>query len=266
MATKPQYWIFSNQWNGMYGDSDWDMDTILKTKRYYFKNSESNRSKINDGDFVIFRTYGSGYWGTCQIASNWVPDADAEQKHDCEAGWFEISNIRRWKATLPYELIRTELTNQNHRLRIAKATPEDKNKIELALKIYRNMGYGSTDGNFFVLEDGLEEAVKKNLGQLKLRLADKDIQQQCSLGIGVGRTDLICRDKDDNYIVLELKASHSSDSVVGQILRYMGYIRENWADKENKKVKGIIITPGYDEQLRLAAKEAGIKVLRIKIG
>ena len=44
-----------------------------------------------------------------------------------------------------------------------------------------------------------------------------------------------------------------------------GYIRENWAQKEGKEVKGIILTPSYDEQLRLAAKEAGIKVLRIRI-
>ena len=65
--------------------------------------------------------------------------------------------------------------------------------------------------------------------------------------------------------MLELKAVHSSDIVVGQILRYMGFIRENWADKEGKKVKGIILTPSFDEQLRLAAKEAGLKVLRLRI-
>ena len=64
----------------------------------------------------------------------------------------------------------------------------------------------------------------------------------------------------------ELKSVQTSDTVVGQILRYIGYIRENWADKEGKKVKGIIITPGYDEQLRLAAKAAGIKVLRLRMG
>jgi len=155
MTTKAQYWIFSNHWSGRYGDSDWEMDTILKTKRYYFKINERNRAKVKNGDFVIFRVYGSGYWGTCQIASDWVLDAEAEQKHNCKAGWFEISDVKKWKATLPYELIRTELTNQNHRLRIAKATVEDKNKIELALKIYRNMGYGSTDGNFFILEKRL---------------------------------------------------------------------------------------------------------------
>ena len=110
-----------------------------------------------------------------------------------------------------------------------------------------------------------EEAVKANLSQLNLRLAEDEIQQQCNLGIGVGRTDLICRDKDNNFVVLELKAVQASDYVVGQILRYMGYIRENWANEQGVKVKGIIITPSYDEQLRLAAKEAGIKVLTIRI-
>jgi RecB family endonuclease NucS len=162
-------------------------------------------------------------------------------------------------------LIKEDLSNQNHRLRIAKATEEDLSVIQLALRVYQRLGYGATDGDFFVLEAGLEEAVKANLKQLRLRLADESIQQQCSLGIGIGRTDLICLDEQDNFVVLELKAVHSSDSVVGQLLRYMGYIRENWAEKSGKKVRGIILTPSYDEQLRLAAKEAGIQVLRVRI-
>jgi len=261
----PNIWIFSNNYSGYYEDSDWDTSTILKTKHYYFKTSERNRAKIQKGDLVLFREYGSGFWGTCEILDDWVADDKAIEKYGKDTGWFPITKIRKWKVTLPYEVIRSELSNQNHRLRIAKATEDDKEKIELARKIYRNLGYGEADGSFFVLESGIEEAVKANLSQLKLRLAEEEIRQQCSLGVGIGRTDLICRDKEDNYVVLELKATHSSDNVVGQILRYMGFIRENWAQKEKKEVKGIVLTPSYDEQLRLAAKEAGIKVLRIKI-
>lgn len=265
MSQHLNHWIFSNNEIGYYEDSDWDTSTILKTNKYYFKDSEPNRSNVKKDDFIILRTYGSGYWGTCEIDSDWIPDTKGVNKHQIKTGWFLIKNVKKWKAILPFEIIRTELSNQNHRLRIAKATLEDKNKIELALRIYQNLGYGSADGDFFVLENGIEEAVKKNLSQLKLTLAEDEIQQQCSLGIGVGRTDLICRDEKGNYVVLELKAVQSSDNVVGQILRYMGYVRENWAAKENKNVKGIILTPGYDEQLRLAAKEASIKVLRIRI-
>jgi len=258
-------WIFSNKRIGRYKESDWDTSTILKTKNYYFKESEPNRYKVKKGDTVLFREYGSGFWGSCEIAGGWVIDKEWDKKHELETGWFPISKVKKWKVTLPYEIIRSELSNQNFRLRIAKANSDDKSKIEFALKIYTNLGYGETDGNFFVLESGVEEAVKANLSQLGLRLAESNIQQQCDLGIGVGRTDLICRDKDNNFVVLELKAVQTSDYVVGQILRYMGYVRENMANEEGVKVKGIIITPSYDEQLRLAAKEAGIKVLRIRI-
>lgn len=258
-------WIFSNKYKGRYGDTDWDTSTILKTKRYYFKENEPNRWKVKKLDQIILREYGSGFWGTCEIVDEWAPDSEALSKHNTKAGWFPIDKIKKWKATLPYEVICPELSNKNFRLRIAKATEEDKKKIELSLKIYRNLGFGSVDGNFFLLEAGIEEAVKANLSQLKLKLAGKNIQQQCSLEIGVGRTDLICVNGDGNYVVLELKAGRSSDDVVGQILRYIGYIRENWAEKDGKKVLGIILTPEFDEHLRLAAKAAGIKVLRLRI-
>ena len=258
-------WIFSNNRIGYYEDSDWDTSTILKHGRYYFKSNEPNRSKVAPGDRAILREYGSGIWGTCEIADNWVDDPKAKEKYSIEAGWFPIAKPKRWDTTVPYELVKQELSNQNHRLRIAKATENDLSAIQFAHRIYHRLGYGATDGDFFVLEAGLEEAVKANLKQLKLRLADASIQQQCNLGLGIGRTDLICIDDQDNFVVLELKAVHSSDSVVGQILRYMGYVRENWADKSGKKVSGIILTPSYDEQLRLAAKEAGIRVLRVRM-
>jgi len=258
-------WIFSNNCEGYYDDSDWDMSKILQRRKYYFKENESNRSYVKQGDSVILRTYGYGFWGSCQIDSDWISDPDGKTKYEVETGWFNIKNVKRWKTTLPFEIIKADLSNQNHRLRIARATEEDKRKIELGLNIYIKLGYGSTDGEFFILENGVEEAVKKNLTQLDLKLAEDEIQQQCTLGIGAGRTDLICRDKDGNFVVLELKAVNSSDYVVGQILRYMGFIREHWGTAQKKEVRGIILTPGYDEQLRLAAKEAGIKVLRLSV-
>lgn len=258
-------WIFSNNKPGYYEDSDWDTSTILRHGRYYFKSTEPNRAKVNSGDRALLREYGAGIWGVCEIAGDWVNDPKARIKHNVDAGWFPIAKPKKWDATLPYELVRQELSNQNHRLRIAKATEADLAAVQFAQRIYSRLGYGATDGDFFVLEAGLEEAVKANLKQLKLRLADSAIQQQCNLGLGIGRTDLICVDEHDNFVVLELKAVHSSDVVVGQILRYMGYVRENWAEKAHKKVYGIILTPSYDEQLRLAAKEANIRVLRVRM-
>jgi hypothetical protein len=265
MTNKPSIWTFSNHRSGYYSDSDWDTSTILKSKRYYFKQSERNRRNIGAGDLVLFREYGSGFWGSCQVSGVWTPDPGAMNKHDAEAGWFQIAKIHKWDATLPFEIIASELSNRDHRSRIARLKKADWDAVHFALKIYRNLGYGRTDGDFFLLEAGLEEAVKANLKQLDLELAEESIRQQCGMGIGVGRSDLICRDANGNFVVLELKAVAASDVVVGQILRYMGYIRENWGKDEGKDVKGIILAPSYDEQLRLAAAEANIKVLRVQI-
>ena len=259
------FWCFSNHYVGYYGESDWDTSTILQREQYYFKTRERNRRNVDKGDLVLLREYDSGFWGVFEISDDWQSDPKARDKYDFDTGWFPMVNLSHWDAVLPFEVIRPELSNQDHRSRIISLKKADVEKVQLAQRVYRNLGYGRTDGDFFVLESGLEEAVKANLSQLGLTLADESIQQQCDMGIGVGRSDLICRDAKENYVVLELKANQSSDIVVGQILRYMGYVRENWATKEGKNVLGIILTPSFDEQLRLAAAEAGIKVIRIRI-
>ena len=61
-------------------------------------------------------------------------------------------------------------------------------------------------------------------------------------------------DKDNNYVVIELKVSRGYDRVVGQILRYMAWIRKNHAE-ENQKVRGIIIAREISDDLLLACSE-----------
>ena len=52
---------------------------------------------------------------------------------------------------------------------------------------------------------------------------------------------------------MELKRGKSSDRVVGQTLRYMGWVREHLADGPG--VSGIIITHEYDDRVRYAVAE-----------
>ncbi|MGI9229504.1 MAG: endonuclease NucS domain-containing protein, partial [Gammaproteobacteria bacterium] len=247
MSMSINYWCFSNRKKGYY-EGEWDISTILEKKQYYLNSSESNLSHVKKGDQILLREYGlgSGFWGTCEISDKWHPDPRAKKKYDKDAGWFPISEINKWDTTLPYELIRTELSSRDHRSRIVRLEESDFDNIKIALTVYQKLGYGPTVGKFFLLESGLEEAVKENLSQLNLTL----FKQQYDMGPGVGRSDLICRDKDGNFVVLELKAEQSSDDVVGQILRYMGYVQETWAKPEGKTVSGIILTPSFDERLR----------------
>ena len=58
----------------------------------------------------------------------------------------------------------------------------------------------------------------------------------------IGRIDILARDKNSmSYVVIELKRDQSSDDTVGQLARYMGWIKEN---KKDDNVKGIIIAAG----------------------
>ena len=57
--------------------------------------------------------------------------------------------------------------------------------------------------------------------------------------------------KKKNHVVIELKRGQSSDDTVGQVSRYMGWIKEKTGDD---KVEGIIIVGSYDKRLDYAQK------------
>lgn len=63
--------------------------------------------------------------------------------------------------------------------------------------------------------------------------------------------DILAVDSANNLVVIELKVSRRYDRVVGQTLRYMGWIEENLAE-ENQLVRGIIIAPEISKDLILA--------------
>ncbi|HOI77049.1 MAG TPA: endonuclease NucS [Methanofastidiosum sp.] len=64
----------------------------------------------------------------------------------------------------------------------------------------------------------------------------------------VGRIDLLCKDNRGNQVVIELKKGRKNDEVVGQILRYIGWVKKNYGSK----VRGIIIVNEPDERLQYA--------------
>lgn len=64
----------------------------------------------------------------------------------------------------------------------------------------------------------------------------------------IGRIDLLCKDKQGNHVVVELKKGRESDKVVGQTLRYMGWVKKNF----KTKVRGIIIVNEPDDRLSYA--------------
>jgi restriction system protein len=64
--------------------------------------------------------------------------------------------------------------------------------------------------------------------------------------------DVLAIKKDKSQLlVVELKKGRASDAVVGQILRYMGYVKQELAEP-NQTVKGAIIALDDDTKIRRA--------------
>lgn len=263
---KSRTWLFANKPAGSYQSSVWDMSMILQSSNYSIKESEKNRARVQPGDVVYMRIYRQGFIGRFVIGGEWrALNKRGQQSAKSVVGVFPMTDVEIWSHCVPQSLVFGDLSNQNHRMRIARATPSDVSLIECARKICGRLSIGGVDGEVVVLERGLEEALKPSLPKLGLQLADKRIRQQFSMGVGVGRSDLICSDESGDLVVVELKRGLSSDQVVGQILSYIGWLRENVA-QTNQSVKGIIVTGDYDERLRLAAKAAGIRVILVRLG
>lgn len=105
------------------------------------------------------------------------------------------------------------------------------------------------------LERDMERSLLRNLAQLApgLRLYDANGVSGNQFDTGtVGRLDILAVDEQGDLVVIELKAGRADDRVCGQILRYIGWVRENLADQRN--VRGIVVANDFSESLMFAAK------------
>ena len=67
-----------------------------------------------------------------------------------------------------------------------------------------------------------------------------------------GPMDILAIKKDKTQLlVVELKKGRARDAVVGQVLRYMGYVKQELAES-NQSVKGVIIALDDDTRIRRA--------------
>ena len=105
-------------------------------------------------------------------------------------------------------------------------------------------------GRTEVREDNLESIVIERLGDIEPGL--RFIKQQYS--IQVGRIDVYCEDRNGDIVIIELKKYSAKDnSIIDQITRYMGWIKEHDA-KPEQKVRGIIIVGQKSQRLEYAVK------------
>ena len=123
----------------------------------------------------------------------------------------------------------------------------------------------------FALEKHLEDFLVQNWAQTELG-KDYGIFEEDGEKVGqqyqtdTGPVDILAISKDKKeLLVLELKKGRASDVVVGQVLRYMGYVLQELAE-EGQTVKGAIIALEDDQRIRRAlAATSNIAFYRYQI-
>jgi len=112
---------------------------------------------------------------------------------------------------------------------------------------------GELGAKEFALETDLRNYISRNLPVIEpgLRLYEDEGLTGIEFPADGRRIDILCVDKNENFVVIELKVSRGYDRVIGQLLRYMAWVKTNLA--EGKSVRGIIVASEIGSDLRLAA-------------
>jgi len=109
----------------------------------------------------------------------------------------------------------------------------------------------------FYMEKQLEDFIIENWDSTELGRKYDLIYEDGSLisqqyRTEIGPIDILAIDKESkNYVVIELKKNQTSDDTIGQLTRYMGWIKEA---KKDDNVHGIIIGGQPDKKLFYASK------------
>lgn len=132
----------------------------------------------------------------------------------------------------PYPLVKVEVIS------------EDNSKNESDVK---------EDNAEFAYEKDLQNFLSKNLTLIEpgLRLFEEEGITGIEYPVGGRYIDILTLDKNNNYVVIELKVSRGYDRVIGQLLRYVSWIKKHQAE-EGQDVRGIIIAREISEDLSLA--------------
>ena len=110
----------------------------------------------------------------------------------------------------------------------------------------------------FPIESHLRDFIANNIESLPVDNSslslylDEDERSGIEYPTQVGPIDILAVDSHNNFVVFELKLSRGPDRALGQLARYMGWVKKNLAN--GKRVKGIIIAKDVDEKLKYAAE------------
>ena len=219
------------------------------------------------GDIVICPK-GDGTYAVGEVASDYLYVQNANLPHRRKVNWrsgfLERTNFSTELSNSVGSI--NTLANINHHSSEIESLIGDKPVVKV---FTQDEDIESTSQ--FVFEEHLEEFLIKNWSQTELSQRYELFEEFGETGqqypTDTGPIDILAISKDKKEIlVIELKRGRASDKVVGQIQRYMGYVKDELAE-EGQTVKGMIIGYKGDTKLKRALSVASnIEFYRYSIG
>jgi len=245
---------------------DWNMFRKLVFPMFFASNP--NKSKVAAGlacgmlqtivsmkiGDVILMPMGSGQYLIGEISAEYKYEPNGVLPHRREINWFG-RGINRTEMSPDF---RKTLHSSVRVCNLEKFA----NEIENLLEGHRPPALYHTDENVedptvFALEKHLEDFLVTNWSSTELGKEydifedDGELAGQ-QFNTDTGPIDILAISKDKKtLLVVELKRGRASDTVVGQIQRYMGYVKDILAETD-QVVKGVIIALEDDLKLRRA--------------
>ena len=239
--------------------------------------STPNRSKLKKGDKVVFYLGNpiKAFGGNVVLKNDsYELNQNEKQKYSHESTFYDtdygvnLEEINIWENKIQVENIVSDLSfiqNKSYWYTyfqggVRGISEEDYNTIiSNRTKNFSeevNEVSDLEDEYKFALEMHLEEFMYRNWGSInwnsKLKLYQTEEQDGRQFPADQWSIDFLAIDKNTNdLVVIELKRGKTSDSVVGQILRYISWVKENIAEK-NQNVKGIIIGNDSNDEMDYA--------------
>lgn len=104
----------------------------------------------------------------------------------------------------------------------------------------------------FAFERDLRNYLSKNLNSLEagLKLYHDEEFSGIEFPVGGRFIDILAIDVSGRFVVIELKVSRGYDRVVGQILRYMAWVKKHMSVEQD--VRGVIVASEVTDDLKLA--------------
>ena len=209
------------------------------------------------GDIVLCPDGKRNYY-IGEVISNYVYSKESNLPHRRNVKWFNKVISR----DLMSDALQNSTGSINTLADISKHALEIENLISGSRpSIISSSDETVEDASIFALEKHLEDFLVENWE--KTELGKKyDIFYEDNELVGqqyetdTGPIDILAISKDKKeLLVVELKKGRASDFVVGQVQRYMGYVKDQIAEV-NQEVKGVIIAFENDLKIKRALSVA----------